>query len=414
MKNVRALVAAVCLSAGVLSTTMLPLHTAQAAEEQKVGVNVGKALQDALAAGQAKRWGDAVTALRAAEAVADKTPFEQHKINEIYSWVYVSQKKYGDAAAYYEKMINSGFLSPQEVDTNIKTVTQLYMAVNDNAKAMEYLQRWLSAHPNDKDMGYVLAQLQYKTGQSKSALATLNGLVGDAEKAGQSPKEDWLKLMYGVSAKLNTDPAKLDKQTLSVVRKLVRYYPNDAYWQALLLGLKTQISADAMRFQLDRLMLSVGALKNADEFIEFAQLANNFGFPGEAVSVLNAGFEKGVLGASASKDREQRLLTAMQKEAATDKASLPAPDKAGTSGQEDASTGEAYLGYGRNADAITALERGIQRGGLKKPNEAQIALGIAYLRNNQADKARAAFKKVTGDNDLADIADLWALNAISK
>jgi tetratricopeptide (TPR) repeat protein len=413
MKNLRPLIAAACMSLSLLGAVVLP-QSAMAADKQEVGAKVGKPLQEALAAGQAKKWDDAVAKLQAAEAVADKTPFEQFKINQIYAWVYVSQKKFGDAAAYYEKLIDSGFLSDSELETDIKTVTQLYLSTKNNAKAMEYLQRWLRSHPDDKDMTYVLAQLQYQSGQQKQAFSTLDGLVKAAEKAGQEPKEDWLKLMYGISAKLNTNPNALDKQTLSVVGKLVRYYPNQNYWQAMLLGLKTQITSDASKFQLDRLMLAVGVLKDPDEYIEFAQLANNFGFPGEAVSVLDVGFQKGILGTGPGKDREQRLKAAMIKAAAEDKPTLPPADKQGATAQEDASVGEAYLGYGQNADAITALERGIKRGGLKKPDQAEMALGIAYLRSNQSDKARAAFKQVTGEGDLPDIAALWILHAGSK
>jgi tetratricopeptide (TPR) repeat protein len=414
MKNLRPLIAAMCMNLPLIGAVMLPQTVVAADKQEEVGAKVGKPLQEALTAGQAKKWDEAVAKLQAAEAVPDKTAFEQYKINQIYSWVYVSQKKFAEAAAYYEKLISSGFLSDSEMETDIKTVTQLYLSTKNNAKAMEYLQRWLRAHPDDKDMTYVLAQLQYQSGQQKQALSTLDGLVKDAEKSGQPPKEDWLKLMYGISAKLNTNPTALDKQTLSVVGKLVRYYPNQSYWQAMLLGLKTQVTADASKFQLDRLMMAVGVLKDPDEYVEFAQLANNFGFPGEAVSVLDTGFQKGVLGTGPGKDREQRLKASMAKAAAADKPSLPPADKAGATGQEDASVGEAYLGYGQNAEAITALERGIKRGGLKKPEQALLALGMAYLRSNQTDKARAAFKQVTGDSDLADIASLWVLHASAK
>ncbi|MGC3982498.1 MAG: tetratricopeptide repeat protein [Steroidobacteraceae bacterium] len=417
MKNIRAILVGVNLA---LSGAMLVLPATQAAaaaEDQKVGVKVGKPLQEAQQAAGSKQWDQVLSKIREAEAVTDKTPFEQFKINEFAAWAYTNQKKYGEAAAVYEKMLDSGFWSAAEVDQYTKQIAQMYLQVKNNTKAAEYIQRWLKAHPNDADMTAVLGQLQYQSGQLKQALDTFNGLVSNAEKAGQQPKEDWLRVMYGVAAKLNTNPNALDKQTLTVVEKLVRYYPKDAYWQALLLGLKTQITTDAARFQLDRLMLSVGTLKDADEFIEMAQLAKNFGYPGEALSVLDTGYSKGIIGAGAGKEREDRLKASIKKDADADKASLPAQDKrarADAAGQADAILGEAYLGYGQYPQAVEALERGLQKGGVKKLDQAQIALGIAYLRTNQADKAKASFKKVAADGELGRIASLWSLHASAK
>jgi tetratricopeptide (TPR) repeat protein len=416
MKNLRPILAVISLNLFAFgAVSILPATSVMAAaNDQKVGAKVGKPLQDALTAGQAKQWDQALTKLREADAVPDKTPFEQFKINEIFAWVYTSQKKYGEAAAIYEKLIDSPFVSPTEADQYIKNVAQMYLQTNNNTKAMDYLQRWLKAHPGDADMTAILGQLQSKTGQLKQSLDTFNGLVSASEKAGQKPKEDWLKIMFRVSYQLGGSTNSLDKQTLGIVEKLLRYYPNESYWQSMLAGLKQQQTTDAGRFQLDRLMLAVGTLKDPNDFIEFAQLANNFGYPGEALSVLDAGYSKGILGTSASKDREDRLKATIQKLADADKAALPALDKkarAAATGQDDVSLGEAYYGYGRYQEAIEALERGIKKGGLKKPDQAQLALGISYLRAGQAEKARAEFKKVPSDSEYDRIADLWILHS---
>lgn len=413
--NVRVMLAVFCLNLGVFSAvTLLPATPAVAADEQKVGAKVGKPLKEALDAGQAKQWDKAIAKLKEAEAVSDKTPYEEFKINEIYSWAYIQQKRYAEAATVYEKQLNSGFLSPADTDTYTKQIAQMYLQTKNNAKAAEYLQRYLKAHPNDADMTAVLGQLQYQSGQLKPAMETFSTLVSSSEKAGQRPKEDWLKLMYRVSYQIAGNPNPLDKSTLAIVEKLLRYYPNETYWSALLAGMKSQQMSDATRFQLDRLMLAVGNMKDADEYISLAQLANNAGYPGEGLAVLDAGYAKGVLGTPAGKDREDRLKASISKLADADKAALPALDKkarAAATGQDDAVLGEAYMGYGRYPEAIEALERGIKKGGLKKPDQAQIALGLAYLRSGQEEKARAAFKQVSADSELGRIASLWVLHA---
>jgi tetratricopeptide (TPR) repeat protein len=418
MKNVRAAIAVLSLNLAALgAVAVLPTTAVFAADEGKVGAKVGKPLQEAQQAAQAKQWDQALNKIREADAVADKTAFEQFKINEFSGYVYVSQKRYGEAAVVYEKMLDSGYLSAAQSDQYIKQIAQMYMQVKNNAKATEYLQRWLKAHPGDADMMAILGQLQYQSGQLKPAFDTFSSLVNSSERGGIRPKEDWLKLMYGISYKLAGSSSTLDKSTLNVIEKLVRYYPNANYWQALMMGLKQQQGTDAFRFQLDRLMLSVGTMKTVDEFIEMAQLANSFGYPGEAMSVLETGYAKGVLGTGAGKDREDRLKASFKKAADTDKASLESLDKkarAAAGGQDDATLGEVYLGYGQYPQAVEALERGLKKGSLKKPDQAQIALGIAYLRSNQPDKARAAFKQVPDASELGRIADLWSLHATAK
>jgi tetratricopeptide (TPR) repeat protein len=418
MKNIRAIITVLGMNLAALSTmVVLPTSHAVAAEEQKVSAKVGKPLQEALKAGQDKQWDKVLAKLNEAQAVSEKTPFEEFKINEIYSWYYIQQKKYGDAASVYEKQLNSGFLSAADTDLYTKQIAQMYLQTKNNAKASEYIQRWLKSHPNDTDMTAVLAQLQYQSGQLKQSLDTLSGLVSSSEKAGQRPKEEWLTLMYGASYQVAGKPNPLDKATLNVVEKLLRYYPKENYWLAYLGGLKSQQMSDGNRFQLDRLMLAVGTLKESDDFIGLAQLANNAGYPGEGLAVLDTGYTKGILGTPAGKEREDRLKASMSKLADADKASLPALDKkarAATTGQDDVVLGEAYMGYARYPEAIEALERGIKKGGLKKPDQAQIALGISYLRSGQADKAKAAFKQVDADGELGRIASLWTLHANSK
>jgi len=420
MKKFSALVSVLCLSLGALVAVIgVTTSSALAAEEQKVGVKVGKPLQDALAAGQAKKWDEALGKLREAQAITDKTPFEEFKINEIMGWVYLNLKKYPEAATVYEKTLDSGFLSGEEADQHLKQIANIYLQTKQYPKAAEYLQRWLKGHPNDAEMTFVLAQLQSQVGQGKQARETVEGLISSSEKAGQRPKEDWLKLMYGVSAKLNDNSARLDKPTLAAIEKLLRYYPNPTYWEAYLIGLKFQLqqqpNSDGMKFQLYRLMLDVGALKVSDDYIEMAQLANSFGFPGEAQGVLEAGFANKVLGVNdVSKERETRLLGSMKKAADTDRATLPNLDKkarAAATGQDDVTLGETYLGYGQDAQAIEALERGLKKGGAKRPELAEMALGIAYVHTKQKDQAKAAFKQVPADSDLGRIASLWVLHA---
>jgi Tfp pilus assembly protein PilF len=55
------------------------------------------------------------------------------------------------------------------------------------------------------------------------------------------------------------------------------------------------------------------------------------------------------------------------------------------------------------------MERGINKGGLTRPEEARLHLAQAYLANGNKTQASATFKAVKGADGLADLARLWSI-----
>ena len=222
MSKLKAWTLAAGLALAVFSTApvIAPLTAHAADKEQKVGPKVGKPLQAAIEAVQKKQWDQALSKVKEAQAVDKKTPFEEYKINEILGFVLINQKKYGEAAGVYEKMLESGQTPPDEVDTRIKQIAQMYTQVQNYPKATEYLKRWLKDHPGDQEMTLLLGQVYYQQGQYKQSIDTMQGVISATEKAGQPPKENWLQFVLSSADKLNDDGAKE-----AALEKLIRYYP---------------------------------------------------------------------------------------------------------------------------------------------------------------------------------------------
>jgi hypothetical protein len=57
------------------------------------------------------------------------------------------------------------------------------------------------------------------------------------------------------------------------------------------------------------------------------------------------------------------------------------------------------------------MEQGVRKGGLKRPEDATLHLGVAYLWAGQKDKARQALKSVQGTDGAADLARLWVIHS---
>ena len=66
---------------------------------------------------------------------------------------------------------------------------------------------------------------------------------------------------------------------------------------------------------------------------------------------------------------------------------------------------------GQAAKGVQLMQQGIAKGGLKRPEDAKLHLGISQLAAGDKAKAQATFKSVQGTDGTADLARLWALYA---
>jgi hypothetical protein len=70
--------------------------------------------------------------------------------------------------------------------------------------------------------------------------------------------------------------------------------------------------------------------------------------------------------------------------------------------------GYAYVSLGEVDKGIALIEKGIAKGGLKRPEDAKLRLGMAQLQSAKFKaKATQTLRSVTGNDGAADIARLW-------
>ena len=169
---------------------------------------------------------------------------------------------------------------------------------------------------------------------------------------------------------------------------------------------------------LYRLAVQVGVLDNPDRFDEMTQMLLEDGLPGEAKSVMEAGYQAKAFETTdkARADRYSRRLNAAKTAAAKDQLSLPTIEKEAqksATGQGDVALGMAYSSFGQYEKGVAALAQGLQKGGVRDPDQAQIMLGIANLKLGKKAEAIKAFDSVKGDPQMADVAQLWTIVAKS-
>ena len=58
-------------------------------------------------------------------------------------------------------------------------------------------------------------------------------------------------------------------------------------------------------------------------------------------------------------------------------------------------------------EATTALQRGLRKGGLKDPGQAELLLGICFYNDDRVEQARSSFARARQHDSTRDAADQW-------
>ena len=128
---------------------------------------------------------------------------------------------------------------------------------------------------------------------------------------------------------------------------------------------------------------------------------------------MEKGYSSGVLATSGDKAKNQALLAEAKRQAEADQKTLPRFEKEALDakqGEVDVKLGEAYLSYDQPAKGLEAIQRGISKGGVKNPDEANLSLGRAQILARNGAEAIKAFSLVKSP-EYAQLAQLWGIYA---
>jgi tetratricopeptide (TPR) repeat protein len=411
MMDIRTLVRALGVSVALAAcAALLPANPTFAQAKPTNSAKLAKPLKEAQDALKAKKYAEAIAKLKEAEGTAGKTAYDQYLINDMLTFAFIRTNDYANASKTLEGEIDSGFVPAAEVGQKIRGLAEIYYQLKNYDKAIEFGTRAIKEGHADDELRKLVGQAYYLKGDWKGTLRFEEGLVEGVIKSGGTPSSESLQLVLSSCVKLEDRGCET-----RALEKLVTYYPKPDYWYQLLYGLiKETASSDANTLQTFRLMSEVDVLKSPEDYTEMAQLALEAGSPGEAQQILEKGFQKNVFTDQRSKDKNQRLLAKAKQLAATDQASLAKNAKeadAAATGAKNVGMGIAYFGYQQYQKAADELSKGISKGGLRNPSEAELLLGIAQLKAGHRDDAVKAFHSVKGDPVLEKIAGLWALHA---
>ena len=222
-----------------------------------------------------------------------------------------------------------------------------------------------------------------------------------SEEAGKVPKEQWYNLARYLYFEKNDT-----KNTVRVLQELLKHYPKKEYWVQIshLYGEQKKETKQLAAMETAYLQ---NMLDKGNEQITMAYLYLNADVPYKAAKVMDKGLKnESIEGTSKNWDLAGNAWRQAQE---LDKA-IPAMERAAAKsnkGELYARLGNVYLDNDDFKNAITAINKGLSRGGVKRPDTARLVLGMAYFNTQQYEKAREAFTAASRDERSVEYADQW-------
>ncbi len=403
----RVLCAIAWLAAAAAATAQTPAASAPAAAARTLRAEVANpvnAAQDAARAGQKEV---AEAKLREAAAVPDLSMFEQAVIERGRAGVSLALGDWPQAMRSLEVVVNSNQFNGADQLQMVELLGKVAYQEKDYLRAVSWLRRYTAEGGADPAVRDLLPQALYLADEFKPAADELEARVAADEAAGRPTPEATLRLLISCYSQLKDDAG-----YVRALERLAQTAPKPEYWSELLARVTKQPGfSERLWLDVYRLRLAANLLRDADEYVEFAQLALHAGYPAEALAVIDRGLSLSLLGNGKDAAAHAELRERASKAAESDSADLGRAEAAAKRAREgDAlvTVGYAYVGAGHLSKGIALMEQGVAKDNLKRADEAWLHLGQALWRADRRDDAVKAFASVQGADGAAALARVWS------
>lgn len=377
-----------------------PSAAPRAEQKSKVSKAVTEQLVDAQKSLQSKDYQGALAKLKEAQAVPDRTPFDNYIIDRLMAAADQGLNDMPSASAAVLAAADTGVVPDDDKKAVYHDALQASAFLQQWPKTIAYGQQLAQINGLDSTTAANLAIAYYNTGDFAHAQQSAQQSIDFAKAAGQPPDQNAMKIVMSSQVKQNNQGGA--EQTLEQIA-LMNNTP-DSWAQLIAVSFGAKGMSDLNALYLYRLLVLSGGMKPEDYKV-MGSLAIQLGYPTEAVRVLQQG---GQGGAALNKARH---------DAAADASALPqiaASAEKSRAGEQDVKLGEDYWGYGRYADAEAAAHRATGKGGLKAPSEGPMLVGAAQVAQGKYAEAVQTLSQVGGNQANTRTAHLWSLYAQAK
>jgi tetratricopeptide (TPR) repeat protein len=306
------------------------------------------------------------------------------------------------AVTAFEAALRSEVL-PEAVAHPLRyNLAQLHARAGRWREALDALAPWLAAERTPSAEAHLLAgHVYHRLGRQAQAIEHLQQAIDGAAE----PPEDRLQLLLAAYLADGREAA-----AAALLQRLVTRYPaRRGYWLQLS-DLHLRLKREHAALATLELAQQHGVLQPAD-LPALARLYLHLDMPYRAARLLEGVLESGSEGVGAE---DWELLAAAWQRAQEPERAVDALRRVGAlraDGTAALRAGRLLMDLERWEEAVAELEAALRRGGLARPAEAQLLLGIAALEAGDPARAIPALQRAAQHGPTRPAAEAWLARA---
>lgn len=364
--------------------------------------DVFEGLQSAQELIEAKKYSDGHAILKTLRAKPKLSVYENAQIWNLTAYAYYLQERYADAVKAYENVLAAGDIPEAIVQSTLKTLSQLYFTQEDYAKALATVKRLMAVVPDPAaDVYMLLGQAHFQLNQYKQAVQPISTAIEKYRAQGKKPRENWLLLLRVCYYEL-----KDYQRMIGVLKELIALYPKEQYLLTLA-GVYSELGDTRKQLSLTEALYESGYVTEPHHVVNLANLYLLHGVPYKAAKVLQKEIDAKNVEANG---RNLRLLSQAWYQAREDEKAIPPLARAARlsdDGELYVRLAQSYINLDRWEEAADAVQKGLEKGGVKRNDVANIMLGMALFNQRKLSSARDAFVNAARDKRSATAAQQW-------
>ncbi len=344
----------------------------------------------------------AQTVLQQLRAEKSLSPYEAALSWNLTAYGHSLRQRYQEAISAYENVISTTGVPRALTENATLSLAQLYFTVEEYRRAIEASNRLidLTEKPN-ADVYLLIGQAYFQLGEYRQALDPIKTAIDENRNAGVKPKEQWLLLLRVIYHELGDYD-----NMLAAVKELVRLYPKIEYLRTLA-GVYSELEDMKKQLTLLEAIYEQGELDTGPNLINLANLYLLHRIPYKAARVM-----ENALQTQRIEQSERNLILLSQawyqaREVEKSIAPLQQAAEMSKNGELHLRLAQLYIDLQRWEEAASAIQRGLVKRGIKRPDKAQLMLGMALYNQNKLAQAKLSFQEAVADERSEQIARQW-------
>lgn len=359
-------------------------------------------LSEAQACAEMEDWECAREKIAQLGRMRDLNSYETAQMYYFQAYMAFESEDYDAAISAYEKVLEQPDLPISLEQNTMLSLAQLYAQQEKYQEALAMLDRWFMVTESPGTTAYVLkAQIHYQLQQYEEGIPAIMAAIDLARQQGRELEESWFQLLNVLYFELENYPKVIETLTF-----MVNNWPKKDYFIQLA-SIYGQEGQEERMTAIYEAAYEAGWLTRSQELVNLAQMLLQAEAPYKAARILEKGLEDGSIEETES---NWRLLSQAWQLAREDEKALPALTEAASrsdDGELDVMLAQSYANLGRWEECAEAARTGIRRGGLERPDRANLLLGNCLAEMKEYSAARTAFEAAQRDERSRSMAQQW-------